>query len=72
MSNKFIMDSKLFKEKSNNSKHCEYCGHTLTFYSYEKDRKCCTYCGRYNYRNDFVKFKYKLKEKGLQVKIENA
>lgn len=67
MSNRFIMDSKLFREQVDNSKHCEYCGHTLTFYFFENDRKCCKFCGRYNYRNDFIKFKYKLKEKGLKI-----
>jgi len=65
--NKFIYDTKLLKEQSKHQKHCEFCGHTISFYFYEKDRKCCRHCGRFNYRNEFVKFKYKLMEKGLKV-----
>lgn len=64
---KFDTDRKLYNELINNSKHCEFCGHTLSFYFFEKDRKVCKHCGRYNYKNDFVKFKYKLREKGLRV-----
>lgn len=64
---RFNADRKLYNELTNNSKHCEFCGHTITFYFFEKDRKVCKYCGRFNYRNDFVKFKYKLEEKGLRV-----
>ena len=62
--NKYIEDSKIFSEKAKYKKYCEYCGHTLSFYFFEKDRKCCDHCGRYNYKNDLIKFKYKLREKG--------
>lgn len=69
---RFIKDSKIFKEQAKHRKHCDFCGHTLTFYAFEKDRKCCNYCGYFNYRNDFIKFKYKLKEMGLKIeKCEN-
>ena len=63
----FMKDFKLSNEKSKFHRHCEYCGHTISFYFFEKDRKCCDHCGKYNYRNDFIKFKYKLKEKGLKI-----
>lgn len=65
--NMFIIDQKLIEEQAKNKKYCEYCGHTLTFYAFEKDRKVCSFCGYFNYRNDFIKFKYKLKEKGVRV-----
>lgn len=63
----FIHDTKLFKEMAKHKKHCEFCGHTISFYFFEPERKCCRFCGRFNYRNDFIKFKYKLREKGLKV-----
>lgn len=65
--NMFIIDQKVLNEQSKHKKYCEYCGHTLTFYHFEKDRKICRHCGYYNYKNDFVKFKYKLIEKGVRV-----
>lgn len=40
-----------------NHKYCEYCGHTMTFYAFEPDKKCCDWCGRYNYRDEAAKFK---------------
>lgn len=36
------------------------CGHSILFG--RKDRVICNYCGHYVYRNDKVKFKYKLRE----------
>lgn len=65
--NKFIYDSKIFKEQANHKKYCEFCGHTLTFYAFEKDRKCCSFCGNFNYRNEFIKFKYRLSTKGVKI-----
>lgn len=63
----FVDDSKILNEQAKYKKYCEYCGHTISFYFFEKDRKCCSHCGKYNYKNDFIKFKYKLKEKGLRL-----
>lgn len=54
---KFADDIKLENAKRQMSKYCEYCHHTMTFYAYEKDKKVCSWCGRYNYRNDKIKFK---------------
>ena len=65
--NVYIFDSKVLNEQSKYKKHCANCGHTLSFYSYEKDRKCCNFCGTFNYKNDLIKFKYKLREKGVKV-----
>ena len=65
--NQYIKDSKIFTEQSKFKKNCEFCGHTLSFYAFEKDRKCCSHCGRFNYKNDFIKLKYKLREKGIKI-----
>lgn len=53
---------KLESIKQNYKKKCEFCGHTISFYAFENDKKICNYCGKYNYRNDLIKFKIKLKE----------
>ena len=53
-------DMKLRSEQIKFEKYCEFCGHTMSFYAFEKDRKLCSYCGRFNYRNKRVEFKYKL------------
>lgn len=53
----------LAKEKIKHKKYCEHCGHTISFYAFEKDRKVCNYCKRYNYRNEKIKFKYLLNKK---------
>ena len=50
-------------KKSKYRNYCEYCGHTISFYAFEDDRKICNYCGKYNYRNDKIKFRYLLKQK---------
>lgn len=60
-------DEKILHEQQKYKKHCEFCGHIISFYSFEKDRKCCNHCGKFNYRNDFIKFQYKLKEKGVKI-----
>ena len=54
-------DIKLREEQKKYEKYCEFCGHTMSFYAFEKDRKLCNYCGRFNYRNKRVEFEYKLK-----------
>lgn len=52
--------TKVENEKQKYKKHCEFCGHTISFYAFERDKKICSYCGRYNYRNNLIKFKDKL------------
>ena len=36
---------KLEDEKRKYQKYCEFCGHTMSFYSFEKDKKLCNHCG---------------------------
>jgi uncharacterized protein (DUF983 family) len=60
-------DIKLASEQAKCKKYCEYCGHTMTFYAFEKERKLCTWCGKYNYKNDKVQFKDLLLKKRKEV-----
>ena len=60
-------DTKLASEQLKYKKYCRYCGHTMTFYAYEKDKKLCTWCGKYNYRNGLVEFKELFKQKKREV-----
>ena len=63
-------DTKLATEQSKYKKYCEFCGHTISFYAFEKDKKLCSWCGRYNYRNGLVEFKDKLEKKKKEVNNE--
>ena len=49
--------------------YCGYCGHTISFYAFEPDRKLCHFCGRFNYRNDLAEFKDKLIKKKKEVEL---
>lgn len=64
---KLSNDAKLAEIQSKYKKYCKYCGHTLSFYFFEKDKKLCDWCGRYNYRNGMVEFKDKLLTKRKEV-----
>lgn len=50
-------DSKLASEQLKYKKNCKFCGHTISFYAFESDRKLCSWCGRFNYKNELVEFK---------------
>ena len=39
---------------------CKKCGHKEIF-PYNIDRKLCTYCGNYIYKNEQAEFKYKIR-----------
>lgn len=60
---KHSTSKKLLTELRKNHKYCEFCGHTLTFFAFEPDRKLCKYCGKYNYRDEKAKFKDMLARK---------
>ena len=53
---KFKQDMKLENEKIKHRKYCKKCGHAISFYAFEPDRKLCDYCGVFNYKNDLVEF----------------
>lgn len=55
------------QSKENFKYYCEHCGHTISFYAFEPDKKVCNWCGRLNYRNDLVKFKQILAKKIKEV-----
>lgn len=67
--NNFKHEKILNDRKIKNTKHCDFCGHTISFYSFEPDKKLCNHCGNYNYRNDEIKFKDKLLNKVREAKI---
>lgn len=55
---------------------CKYkvyckCGHSMVIYPFEHiDKKICSWCGHYVYKNDLVKFKDLLnKERKKEVKL---
>ena len=60
-------DSILMSEQAKYKKYCEFCGHTISFYAFEPDKKICNWCGRYNYRNELVKFKNLLRKEMKEV-----
>lgn len=67
---KFKEDSKLATIQRKFKKYCKYCGHTITFFAFEPDKKICTWCGFYNYRNGLVEFKDLLNKKMRRIRNE--
>ena len=57
-------DEKKVKIAKDDSAYCENCGHTQRLWGEEK--YICRYCGTMVFRNDKVKFKYRLKEKMIR------
>ena len=57
----FIKDAKRLDAYTRNTVYCPHCNHSITMIN--KDRKLCTQCGHYVYKNHKSEFKYKLKEK---------
>ena len=55
--------------KTNYRYYCERCGHTITFYAFEPDKKVCDWCGRLNYKNESAKFKDILTKKLKEVNL---
>lgn len=55
-------------DKINFCYYCENCGHTISFYAFEAEKKVCNWCGRLNYKNDLTKFKDTLNKKLKEVK----
>lgn len=60
-------DIKLANEQAKFKKKCKFCGHTLTFYHFEKDKKICSWCGHYNYKNENAEFKFLLNKKRKEL-----
>lgn len=61
----------VFYKKMNELKvPCKHCGHKEIFTT-RSDRKICSWCHNYVYKNNYVEFKYKLKENIGKVKYES-
>lgn len=60
-------DIKIAEEQSKYKKHCKFCGHTISFYAFESDKKLCSWCKKYNYRNKKVEFRELLLKKKREI-----
>lgn len=61
----YKQDSKLFDAFSDLTVTCK-CGHRITLAGL--DRKPCTHCGDYVYKDKKTEFKYNLKKRGVKCK----
>ena len=65
----FSNEYRLVEERAKYKVYCK-CGHSIVFYPIEKkDRKICSWCGHYIYKNSKVEFKNRLNN---LLKIEGA
>lgn len=63
MKAKIKNDLKMMSEQSKFKRNCWYCNYKISFYAFEPDRKICKWCGRLNYKNELVEFKYLLEKR---------
>lgn len=57
---KYYLDEKMAKERSKYKIYCE-CGHSIIIYPFEhKNKKLCSHCGKYVYKNKEEEFKERL------------
>lgn len=55
------VDSKLTEERAKYRIYCK-CGHSIVFFPFEKsNKKICSYCGYYIYKNKNIEFKEKVR-----------
>lgn len=63
-------ESTLANEKRKMKVECPNCRHLINFYAFEKtDKKLCTYCKIYVFKNKKDEFDYRLRE---AIKSENT
>ena len=55
--------------KKNFLKYCGNCGHTISFYAFEPNKKVCNWCGVINYKSEIDKFKCIFQEKIKEVNV---
>lgn len=60
-------DVKLAEEQAKMKRYCQWCGHTMTFYAFEPNKKICHWCKRYTYKDKKSEFEDKLKLKIKEV-----
>ncbi len=54
---------KLDSERTESKRYCK-CGHSVVFPKTSKrDKVICNHCGYYIFKNDFLEFQYRIKEK---------
>lgn len=59
--NNFKNDTKMSKERAKYLIYCNRCGHSLVFYPFKHiNKKICSYCGYYVYKNNKIEFKERL------------
>lgn len=50
---------------------CEHCNRKVPFFAYEKDdKKVCSWCGHYIFKNNKAKFKHEMKKTIIKKKKE--
>ena len=72
MEGKMRSDIKVAEEQLKHKKYCKVCGHTMSFYAFEPDRKVCSWCGYYNYRNRMVEFRYLLEKERKRIEYASS
>lgn len=58
----FNRDSRMLQAFSDLSQKCKHCGHTVHFYSFEKEKKICNWCKNYIYKDEKIEFLEKMKK----------
>lgn len=62
------VDDKSLNIYMNGAIKCPYCGHSLHFAKVEK--KICTWCGNYVFKDKKAEFEYRIKTRRLAMKNE--
>ena len=57
-------------EQTNNRKLCKNCGHSILLG--RQDKKICTHCGCYVFKDKQTEFKYRMLERQTKRKRENS
>ena len=60
---------KLSNERSESRILCPNCGHSMLLG--RKDKKICSHCGSYVFKDELTEFHYRLREKMLKEKNKN-
>ena len=47
-------ENKLQDAKRSMKRRCPTCQHLVSFYAFERDKKCCVYCGTLLFRNEKI------------------
>lgn len=63
----YAKDTKRFKTLADIRRHCENCGHSVTIPTYI-DKTICDWCGSYVFRNEQIKFKFRLEQAKIKLK----